>query len=121
MNNKQLVINFYKDVFEEGNLAKVSRYIAENYIQHNPRVKTGRTGFIEFIEEFIKLKPKIEFISIVSDNDFVHVFFKCTLANGIINKVCDIYRIENFMFVEHWDVIEHNVDIIKAVHENGIF
>ncbi|WP_294964063.1 ester cyclase [uncultured Gilliamella sp.] len=121
MNNKELVINFYKDIFEKGELAKVANYIADDYIQHNPRVATGRAGFIKFIEEFIKLQPKIEFINVSSENNFVYVFFKCTLANGIINKVCDIYRIENSMLVEHWDVIEHNVEIIKAVHNNGIF
>ena len=102
-------------------MAKVANYIADDYIQHNPRVATGRVGFIKFIEEFIKLQPKIEFINVSSENNFVYVFFKCTLANGIINKVCDIYRIENSMLVEHWDVIEHNVEIIKAVHNNGIF
>ncbi|OCG26870.1 hypothetical protein A9G11_13320 [Gilliamella sp. wkB108] len=121
MDNKKLVKDFYKDIFEEGNLAKIADYVAEDYIQHNPRVATGRAGFIKFIEEFIKLNPKIEFINISSDNNFVYVFFKCTLANGIINKVCDIYRIENAKLVEHWDVIEHNVEIIKAVHDNGIF
>lgn len=121
MNNKQLVINFYEDIFVEGNLAKISDYLAEDYIQHNPRVATGRVGFIKFIEEFIKLKPKIEFINVSSENNFVYVFFKCTLANGIINKVCDIYRVENSKLVEHWDVIEHNVGKIEAVHNNGIF
>ena len=29
------------------------------------------------------------------DGDIVYVFFKCTLENGAINKVCDIYRIED--------------------------
>lgn len=121
MNNKELVKSFYKDIFTEGNLANISNYIVDDYIQHNPRVETGRAGFIKFIEEFIKLKPKIEFINISSENNFVYVFFKCTLANGIINKVCDIYRIENSKLVEHWDIIEHNVERIKAVHDNGIF
>ena len=49
------------------------------------------------------------------------VFFKCTLANGAINKVCDIYRLEDGMLAEHWDVIEHNVNDIVPLHGNGLF
>ena len=41
--------------------------------------------------------------------------------NGAINKVCDIYRIEDGKLAEHWDVVEHNVQDIVPVHNNGLF
>ena len=37
------------------------------------------------------------------------------------NKVCDIYRIEDGKLAEHWDVVEHNVQDIVPVHNNGLF
>lgn len=121
MNYKELVKNFYQDVFEEGKIDKIPHYIAENYIQHNPRVETGRAGFIKFIKHFINHKPKIEFINMSCEANFVYVFFKCLLSDGTINKVCDIYRIEDSKLVEHWDIVEHHVEKIKAVHDNGLF
>jgi predicted SnoaL-like aldol condensation-catalyzing enzyme len=51
----------------------------------------------------------------------VYVFFKCTLANGIINKVCDIYRLENGKLAEHWDVVNHDVGNIICANGRGLF
>lgn len=48
MTNKELVKQFYQDVFVNGKIEKIPEYIVEDYIQHNPRVETGREGFIKF-------------------------------------------------------------------------
>ena len=63
----------------------------------------------------------MDIIHIGEDGDIVYVFFKCTLENGAFNKVCDIYRIEDGKLAEHWDVVEHNVQDIVPVHNNGLF
>ena len=31
------------------------------------------------------------------------------------------YRIEDGKLAEHWDVVEHNVQDIVPVHDNGLF
>ena len=121
MTNKELVKQFYQQVFINGDIDKIPQYVVENYIQHNPRVETGREAFIDFFKNFLQLKPKFEIINICSEGDMVYILHKCTLADGSINKVCDIFRVENHKIVEHWDVIERGVEKIQSLNSNGIF
>ncbi|MEJ6347700.1 nuclear transport factor 2 family protein [Holzapfeliella sp. He02] len=121
MTNKELVKQFYEDVFTNGDLSKLDEYMKEDYIQHNPTVEDGRAGFKKFIEKFLTFNPTIEIIQLSGDDDLVYVFFKCTMGNGHINKVCDIYRLEDGQLAEHWDILQHNVENVESVNNNGIF
>ncbi len=121
MTNKELVLKFYDEVFNKWDISNLDSYMKDDYIQHNPTAKDGKIGFIEFTHFFFGLKPHMEIIHIAEDGDFVFVFFKCTLENGAINKVCDIYRLEDGKLAEHWDVVEHDVQNIVPVHNNGLF
>ena len=109
MTNKELVLKFYDEVFNNWDISNLDNYMKDNYIQHNPTAPSGKEGFVEFTKFFFSLKPHMDIIHIGEDGDIVYVFFKCTLENGAINKVCDIYRIEDGKLAEHWDVVEHNV------------
>ena len=121
MTNKELVLKFYDEVFNNWDISNLDDYMKDNYIQHNPTAPDGKEGFVEFTKFFFGLKPHMDIIHIGEDGDIVYVFFKCTLENGAINKVCDIYRIEDGKLAEHWDVVEHNVQDIVPVHNNGLF
>ena len=121
MTNKELVLKFYDEVFNNWDISNLDNYMKDNYIQHNPTAPSGKEGFVEFTKFFFSLKPHMDIIHIGEDGDIVYVFFKCTLENGAINKVCDIYRIEDGQLAEHWDVVEHNVQDIVPVHNNGLF
>ncbi|MCK8624556.1 nuclear transport factor 2 family protein [Apilactobacillus xinyiensis] len=121
MSNKELVQKFYDDIFINGDLSNLNNVMKENYIQHNPDCEDGRIGFEKFIKHFLSLKPKFEIINISADGNMVYVFFKCIVNDKHINKVCDIYRIEDDMIAEHWDIIEHNVENKKSNNSNGLF
>ena len=45
LSNKQIVLNFYRDVFNGWDISKVAEYVAPGYIQHNPTVEDGLEGF----------------------------------------------------------------------------
>lgn len=121
MSNKDVVLKFYEEVFNAWDTSAIDKYVKEDYIQHNPTVGDGREGFKAFTERFFTMKPHMDIVKCVEEDDYVFVFFKCTLANGSINKVCDIYRLEDGMVAEHWDVVEHNVENIVPVNSNGLF
>lgn len=121
MTNKEVVLNFYEEVFNGWDVQAIDTYLKEDYIQHNPNVADGRNGFKVFAEKFLSMKPHMDIAQCVEENDMVFVFFKCTLGNGSVNKVCDIYRLEDGKLAEHWDIVEHDVDKIVPVHQNGLF
>lgn len=121
MTNKELVLKFYDEVFNNRDISNLDEYMRTDYIQHNPTAPDGRDGFVEFTKFFFTLEPHMDIVSIGEDGDMVYVFFKCTVKSGAVNKVCDIYRLEDGKLAEHWDVIEHDVQDVKPVHGNGIF
>jgi hypothetical protein len=55
--NKRLVYDFWREVFEAGHLEMAEKYMAESYIQHNPNVPTGRAAFVDFFSRFKKPQP----------------------------------------------------------------
>lgn len=106
--NKQIVIDFYKEVIGERDLDYAEKIVAENYIQHNPYVKTGKSGFLEAIA-FLKTVPKPKdsdpFMRIIVDNEYVVAHLGVKL--GVQKKnVLDVFRIEGGLIAEHWDAIQ---------------
>ncbi len=123
MTNKELVLEFYKEVFNGHDLTNLERYMHPDYKQHSTAAANGRDGFCAFAQRFFTLKPHMDILYAVEEGDLVVVYFKCTLADGSVNKVFDMYRVTDGRLAEHWDSVEHDIDIetITAINGNGPF
>lgn len=123
MTNIEVVLKVYEEVFNNKDLSHLDDYMQDGYMQHNAHVEDGKEGFRQFLERFFQLDPYMEIIKIFENTENeVAVFFKCTCrANGSINKVVDIYRLQDGKLAEHWDVVEHNVTEISEVNRRSIF
>jgi hypothetical protein len=61
--NKRFVYNFWREVFEAAHMDLAPAYMAEGYVQHNPRIPTGREAFINFFNKVRKpvpIEPKVK-------------------------------------------------------------
>ncbi len=90
------------------------KYMAENYIQHNPNVPTGRAAFVEAFSkrvrpQVIEARVKAPLVSIVAEGDLVVLSF---VREGVDPKDAskkytttwfDMFRIESGKIAEHWD------------------
>ena len=122
MDNRTLIRTFYEEVFNGRDLSRLDQFMREDYIQHNPNAESGREGFRRFCDKFLAMRPHMEIRHIIAEGDLVCVFFKCTMeANGTVNKVFDLYRIQDGQLAEHWDCVEHDVGGIQPLHQNGLF
>lgn len=112
--NKQLVYDFWRIVFEAGQVQYAPMYMDAHYIQHNPNVADGRDAFVTFLTSFVKPKPvqprvQLPLVAITADGDLVTLVSVRTLPNP--NKPgttytttwFDMFRIENGLIKEHWD------------------
>ena len=95
----------------------------DDYMQHNPTAADGKQGFIEFTDFFFTLEPEMQIYKCLSNEDGeVLVFFKCICnANGMINKVADIYRLQDGLLAEHWDCVEHDVGNVETLNGRDLF
>jgi predicted SnoaL-like aldol condensation-catalyzing enzyme len=112
--NKRLVYDFFREVFEAGRIDLAPKYLAENYIQHNPNLQTGRAAFMEFFSKNSKSKPteprlRAPIVAIVSEGDLVMISF---VREGVdpqeptrkfTTTLFDLFRVENGLIAEHWD------------------
>lgn len=107
--NKAVVAAFVNDVLKNGEFDKVTDYVsAETYIQHSPQVGDGLEGLGAFVASLAEqgLSMKYEDIhKVVGCGNFVAVLSKMDFA-GTAMAVIDLFRVDNGLIVEHWDVME---------------
>ena len=76
--NKKLVYDFWREVVDAGQIDQIDKYVAENYIQHNPNVATGRRALAEQIARNVKRQAaqaqiKAPVVAIVAEGNLVVV------------------------------------------------
>ncbi len=112
--NKRFVYDFWREVFEAGHMELAAKYMAEDYIQHNPNVPTGRAAFVAFFSQNIAPKPiepqvKGPLVAILAEGDLVILVFARELVDPkdstqkYTTTWFDMFRLEGGKIAEHWD------------------
>ena len=112
--NKKLVFDLWRVVIEAQNLDRAADFLAEDYLQHNPNVPTGRAGFVRFFTPYAHASaPTAEIrgglISITAERDIVVLAFarqmpgKMPQDKPFTTTAFDMFRVKDGMIVEHWD------------------
>lgn len=113
--NKVLVLDFWRVVFEAQNVEGAKNYLSEDYIQHNPNVKTGRSGFVEFFSKIWKQPRPVEATLrnppelVIAEGDLVTLVWKRHLPEPSDKTKTyeafwfDVLRVKDGKLVEHWD------------------
>jgi predicted SnoaL-like aldol condensation-catalyzing enzyme len=109
--------------------AAVEKYLAPDYIQHNPLIPTSAKSLGEFFGEAIKVHNKlhVEVYRVIAVGDyvfahvnFVNLFGEDPNDRGIAGV--DIYRFDaNGKMAEHWDVLQPVPDPATSANANGMF
>jgi len=113
--NKKLVLDFFRVVFEAENVDAAKDFLKEDYIQHNPKVPTGRDGFVKYFKAKWKaakpVKPELldKPVEVVAEGSLVSLMWKYQKEEaGDKTKKYDAYwfdmfRIQDGKIAEHWD------------------
>jgi predicted SnoaL-like aldol condensation-catalyzing enzyme len=112
--NKRFVYDFWREVFEAAHMELAPNYMAETYIQHNPRVPTGRQAFIDFFSKVRKPSPiearvKAPLVAMMADGDLVVLAFAREYpepqdpSKKYTTTWFDMFRIVDGKIAEHWD------------------
>ena len=112
--NKRFVYDFWREVFEAAHMDLAPKYMAESYIQHNPRVPTGRQAFIDFFSKIRKPAPiearvKAPLVAMMADGDLVVMAFvrehpdPKDPSQKYTTTWFDLFRIVDGKIAEHWD------------------
>ena len=99
----------YHRAVSSHDVGTVHGMIREDYIQHNPRVPTGRAAFVSLLPQLQKHDTRIENIRIFQDGSHVimHHLWKNAAPFGADQKVAfHIIRFDqDGLIAEHWSVM----------------
>ena len=114
--NKKVVFDFYRLVFEPRNADLAEIYVAEDIIEHNPRMQNGRAELMKLIQSLpkpasddvgpaLKNPPAL----ITAEGDLVTYVFKQVVPDPKDKSKTyerfsfDTFRVKGGKIVEHWD------------------
>jgi predicted SnoaL-like aldol condensation-catalyzing enzyme len=106
--NKDFVVKAMTELLINQDITAVDRYWAEDYIQHNPAIKSGsaevRAAFAQPPAGF-----KYEIGMVIAEGDLVVLHGRYTGFGPKPFVAVDIFRVEDGKIAEHWDVLQEEV------------
>lgn len=109
MSNKEIVQAMYDEFFNGHDVSSAMKYVKEGYIQHNPGPGQGRDNLMQAFGEKFKSSPDfhLDIQFMIAEGDMVAVYLKSKTPQGETScRVVDLYRLEDGMLAEHWDVLQ---------------
>ena len=114
--NLDMVLTWWREVIDGRHMELGPKYQAEDYIQHNPNVNTGRAGFVEYftrggIQPKNPIPDKLANPPVVrgAKGDFVWLIHESEQKNPrdasktYHSNSFEVLRIQNGKVQEHWD------------------
>ncbi|MEU5885135.1 nuclear transport factor 2 family protein [Spirillospora sp. NPDC047279] len=117
--NKEFVERVYNE-FVNGNIQVLRDTLKEDFIEHSPGNPSGRDAFVEFIAASPISGARFDLKRVIADERHAVVHYEMTLPGaerGV--AVVDIWRIEDGLIAEHWDVLQPVPDASEI--PNGMF
>ena len=112
--NLRLVLDMFEAVLNPMDSRAVDRFMAPGYIQHNQMAEPGRDGLKRFLDMIREHTPEAvhDIKRALVDGDHVTVHYHVRRWPGDPGwAVIDIFRIEDGLIAEHWDVMQ---DVIEG-------
>lgn len=121
--NKALAVALIEDVLMGRDPSRITDYIsAESYAQHNPMIADGLDGIVAAVEELTSQGNMFVYTDIhavLGEGNFVLTVSEGQWS-GQTHAFYDLFRMDDGMIVEHWDVIQP-VPTDGLANTNGMF
>ena len=111
--NLKVVSDWWREVLQAGHVELAEKYMAEDYLQHNPNINTGRAAFVQVFSRRPSrdIKPALDPAPVIQFAKGPYVVFvwerEAKDPAGVAYKYnfFDIVRVENGKVAEHWDSV----------------
>lgn len=106
--NRALVLRFSAAAFDAHDFDTARTMLSPDYIQHNPRMASGREAFIAAYRAIVAARPGLHstVLRSAAQGDLVFTHMRVVDADGGQTALVNIFRVQHGVIVEHWDVIQ---------------
>lgn len=107
--NRAIITDFARLFYTDRDVRTAfDRYVAKDYIQHNPGILDGRDAAIAALAPmFARPGSRYDVKRILVDGDMAMIHLHGRGGpDGLGGAVADIYRLKDGKIVEHWDVLQ---------------
>lgn len=122
--NLDHVLAMYRDVLIAMDPDRVDDYLPENYVQHSSLAPPGLDALKAFLAkvrvESPDAKQTIHRSFVDDDHVIIHLHVERWEGDPGF-AVVDIFRLEDGVIVEHWDVIQDVPDDLSSINPTGMF
>jgi predicted SnoaL-like aldol condensation-catalyzing enzyme len=103
---REIVTAFAHQFYDERDVAGAfARFVAADYIQHNPTIADGRDAAIAALAStWASPDLRLTVRTILVDGDVAVLLIDGQFGSDVKFAVVDVYRLAGDMIVEHWDV-----------------
>lgn len=123
--NKAVVEAFVNDILMGANPDKITDYVStETYLQHNSAVADGLDGLGAALQYFAENGLVMQYDTlhkVLGEGNFVLTMSEGKFGKGDHVAFYDLFRLDNGLIVEHWDVIQPIPDEADWKNQNGKF
>jgi predicted SnoaL-like aldol condensation-catalyzing enzyme len=126
--NKMLVLNLFREILEARHMELADKYLADDFIQHNPNAANGLAALKQFFSgqnaQPREIQPKVQrkVVAMVAEGDTVLIVSPRELtdpkdkAQKYTTVGFDAYRIQGGKVIEHWDAALKNSNAPTAAY-----
>lgn len=117
--NRAIVVQAMERLFGESDLTVLDEFWAEDYTQHNPLIPNGTAALKDFLTGTEEIGFELGLAMAYGDLVLTHSRY---LLPGLPPTIgADIFRLEEGVIVEHWDVLQEEVPASESVSGNAMF
>jgi predicted SnoaL-like aldol condensation-catalyzing enzyme len=120
MTNQELVRTAIIAVFINRDITAFDKYFSDDYIQHNPYLPNGTAAlklFIPTLSDKFSYEPG----KITTADDLVMIHGRYKDWGGKTMIAVDIFKVTDGKIIEHWDVMQEEVNADQSANGNPMF
>ncbi len=111
--NQETVMTWYHDVILMGHVNQASKYMADDYVEHDPRISGGRSGFIQHYENASARPAEAKQVGTIAQGDYVLIVWQRAdkdpkTSTPYTYASYDLVRVKNGKIQEHWNNAKKN-------------
>jgi predicted SnoaL-like aldol condensation-catalyzing enzyme len=117
---RSAIVEVLTTAYSRRDFTALEKWFSPDYIQHNPLIPGKRDGLRDYIKnlpEGRRYEPSV----VLAEGNIVMIYGRYIGGTKKTLIGADIFRFENDIVVEHWDVLQEEVPVEKTVAGNQMF